>query len=216
GLDPSDALYPDHYIGGASKAGLIFGYDDGTFRPTNSIGRAQVVSMVVRAAEKLHPGLLQTPLSGYRSDWGDFDPAHAANVRTAEYNGLLGLDDLARLDPFAPMTRGEVASVLHAYVEMVRGGPIPSPGPDGPMAEQMAAAILRDQAQIDPEAFMLRDYRISGDWVAAVILWKHVEGAEVVLRRVGGAWTVLLLGTGAVPEDYALLGVPGELIQFFQ
>ncbi len=214
GLDWSDALYPDRYIGAAAKAGLIFGYADGRFRPTSGVSRAQAVSMVVRAAQKLYPGLLQTPLSGYRSDWGDFDPTHAANARRAEYNGLLWLEFLEDLDPFAPMTRGEVANVLYEYVELARRGPVPSPGPAGPTAAQIGAAILGDQPQIPPELFILQDYRVSGDWAAALILWKHYEGAKVVLRRIDGAWTVFLLGTGATPEDYAGKGLPGELIQF--
>ena len=88
-LDKTDPLYPNHYVGAAVSAGLIKGYPDGTYRPSNTIARAQVVTMVVRAAEKLHPGLLQTPLSAYRSDWGDFDPEHGFNARKAEYNGLL-------------------------------------------------------------------------------------------------------------------------------
>ncbi|MGI5940351.1 MAG: S-layer homology domain-containing protein [Thermoleophilia bacterium] len=118
-LDKTDPLYPNHYVGAAAKAGLIQGYPNGTFRPTNSITRAQVVSMVVRAGEKLHPGLLQTPPSTYKSDWGNFDQEHTANVRKAEFNRLLSLANRLQLDPFAPMPRGEVASILNSYLRLI-------------------------------------------------------------------------------------------------
>ena len=114
------------------------------------------------------------------------------------------------------MTRGEVASILQSYLDLVRRGPIPALGPGAISAEEIAAVILADQTQVPPEAFRIADYRVSGDWAAVVIVWKHVEGADVVLRRVAGDWTVVMLGTGETAEDYLAMGVPGELAEFLR
>jgi hypothetical protein len=43
-----DEWYADE-VATAAEAGLIFGYDDGTFRPTQTITRAELAAMVVRA-----------------------------------------------------------------------------------------------------------------------------------------------------------------------
>ena len=131
--DPGDPHYPAGYVGIAAAVGLIKGHDDGTFRPYDHITRAQVITMVVRAAEKLHPLLLQTPLAAYESTWGRFDPEHGPNARRAEYNGLLDdlyLPELPERDPSGPMPREEVAQVLASYLKLVERGRIPAAGPD--------------------------------------------------------------------------------------
>jgi competence protein ComEC len=123
-VDPSTPpeLYPDHYVAVAAAQHITQGYDDGTFGPQNLINRAQVITMVVRAADALHPGLLR--VAGGSSTWGDFDATHAANAAKAEANGLLDGLPLASLDPYGPMPRGEVAQVLHNLLGLLAdGGP---------------------------------------------------------------------------------------------
>ena len=213
--DETDPFYPDRYVGAASKAGLIQGYIDGTFGPADSITRAQVVSMVVRAAEKLNPGLLQIPLRAFRSDWGDFDAFHAANARKADYNGLLSRLCDQQSNPFAPMTRGEVACVLDSYLNLVRKGPIPSLQPGDPSVEEMAALILADHPHVPKETFGIVYYRVLGDWAAIVLIhWKQYQGANVVLGRAGGQWHLVSIGTGEDPGYFQALGVPAELVDF--
>jgi len=115
-LGGEDPLYPDHYVAKAAADGITTGYPDGTFRPYTDISRAQLVTMVVRAANSLHPGVLGVPPPDYvASWWRDLSGDHLQNARTAEINSLLIglLLDGAASDAWAPMPRGEVAQVLH-------------------------------------------------------------------------------------------------------
>lgn len=107
-------LYPDNYIAVAAAQGITNGTGSGKFSPTAEISRAQVITMVVRAAENLWPTVLYEPPASYVGTWGTgFDALHGPNARKAEYNGLLVGLDLPSLDPWGGMPRGEVAQVLH-------------------------------------------------------------------------------------------------------
>jgi hypothetical protein len=104
-------LYPDNYVAVAAAHGLTKGTGPGTFSPAAQISRAQVVSMVVRAAAGAQTPLY-TPPSSYRSGWGNFSDAHQENARVAQFNGLLSNLPVAALNPWSPMPRAEVAQVL--------------------------------------------------------------------------------------------------------
>lgn len=107
-------LYPDNYIAAAMSAGIIKGTSATTFSPHTSIARGQVITMVVRALDKLFPGTLQSPSADYKGTWSmGFSPEHGPNARKAEFNGLLAGLPLSQLDPWGSMSRGEVAQVLH-------------------------------------------------------------------------------------------------------
>ena len=107
-------LYPDNYIAVCAAKGITTGTSPTTFNPTGKITRYQVVSMVVRMADNLQPGLLATPPATWSGNatWAA-NPTHGANAARAEYNGLLTGLDLATLAPTGNMSRGEVAQVLH-------------------------------------------------------------------------------------------------------
>jgi uncharacterized protein YkwD len=106
------SLYPDNYVAVAARHGITAGTGQGLFSPRAQIPRAQVISMVVRAARDQGLALAAPPLS-YTSVWGDFSTDHSANARAAQFHGLLQGLPLNSLDPWAPMPRGEVAQVLH-------------------------------------------------------------------------------------------------------
>jgi len=115
GVDPKDPLYPSNYVAVCSAHGITQGAKTaGTFAPYANISRAQVVTMVVRALDRLRPGLLVVPPAGYTATLGNFSPDHAGNMAKAEYNGLLA--DLAGFgtswDVWRSATRGEVAQLL--------------------------------------------------------------------------------------------------------
>lgn len=114
GPDDPDSLYPHDYIAAAYKAGLIKGYPEGRFRPWEPISRAQLVTLVVRAASSLRPGMLLAPPGWYKSLLGDFDRTHGANLGVAQYNGLVnGVVGYGyQWDPWLAATRGEGAQVL--------------------------------------------------------------------------------------------------------
>jgi hypothetical protein len=118
----ADDLYPDSYIAAVAADHITDGTSVGKFSPEAKISRAQAITMIVRAADNLRPGLLETPPAGYASTWGSsFDPVHGPAAAKAEYNGLLKKLPLAQLNPWGDMSRGEVAQVLaNLVVENVK------------------------------------------------------------------------------------------------
>jgi len=109
---PTTSLYPDDYVAVAAANDLILGYSDGSFRPYVDISRAQLLTIVVRAAEHFKPAALTTPLGGWKGTLPASDPTHGANIAKAEYSGLLSGIDLAAFSIWKPATRGEVAQIL--------------------------------------------------------------------------------------------------------
>jgi hypothetical protein len=105
--------YPDKLIEAAAIAKIIQGKTATTFEPRGQVTRAQVLTMVVRGADQLHPGLLADPGPLYPSPWGKFDDGtHWKNAAKAMKNDLLVGIDLSGRGPNEPMPRGEVAQVL--------------------------------------------------------------------------------------------------------
>jgi endonuclease YncB( thermonuclease family) len=129
-LGPDDPLklYPHEYVAAAYYLGITKGTTATTYSPWRDIRRAQVISMVVRALDRLYPFLLEEPPAGFAGSWGDFYPEHGKNALKAEWNELLwglgrpgphGAGDLSRLDPWGSMPRGEVAQVLYNLLPLV-------------------------------------------------------------------------------------------------
>jgi hypothetical protein len=117
-----DNLYPHEYVAAAYDHAITTGITPTTFHPYDEISRAQVVTMVVRALQTLHPTLLTPPATGYTNTWGtSFSAIHGPNARIAEADGLLAGLPLtgATGDPWAAMPRGEVAQVLWNVYQML-------------------------------------------------------------------------------------------------
>ena len=116
GPDELDDLYPHEYVAMAAAAGITTGLKEpGRFGPYDPITRAQMTTMIVRAANMLWPGLLDTPPAGWTGAMSSFtDGTHGPNLHMAEYNGLLeGLSGFGKSwDPWKYATRGEVAQML--------------------------------------------------------------------------------------------------------
>jgi len=125
GLDPLPAAqspfrdvdrgwpYPSGYVATAAAQRITMGSSATTFNPSANIKRAQISTMMVRAAQNLEPGELVTAPAGYLSVWGDFSADHASFANTGQYSGLFenmlfGFHD----DAWKLATRGEVAQLL--------------------------------------------------------------------------------------------------------
>jgi hypothetical protein len=123
----ASTLYPDNYVAVCAARGITTGKTPTTFDPYSNITRWQMVTMVVRAADNLEPGLLGPPPAGFAASgsWAQ-NATHGANASRAEYNGLLTGLDLPSLDPAGNMTRGEVAQVLHNLLGMWGAGSTPT------------------------------------------------------------------------------------------
>jgi uncharacterized protein YkwD len=107
-LGTGDPLYPAGYIAVCAAAGITRGKTPTTFDPYDHITRAQLITMVARAA-----GLTDPPDS-YVPPFGDFSPDHYPWAARAAYAGLL--DGLVGMGPnfdfWAPATRAEVCLLL--------------------------------------------------------------------------------------------------------
>lgn len=121
GPDDPDSLYPHDYVAAAYEAGIIAGFPDGSFRPWEPAGRAQLVTLTVRAAAQgPRAGLLLDTPSYYTPLPGMFDLTHARHLATAEGNGLMdGLLGYGHhWDPWRAATRAEGAQLLWNLIRM--------------------------------------------------------------------------------------------------
>lgn len=109
---PSNNLYPDNYVAVAAARGITLGVAPGHFAPWNDISRAQMITMVARAA-----GVGEPPAT-YSPPFGNFSDTHYPWARRAAFAGLLsGLQGMgSEYDFWAPATRGEVCVVLYNLV----------------------------------------------------------------------------------------------------
>jgi hypothetical protein len=126
GRDDPDSLYPHDYVAVAKAHGLTTGKTSTTFAPNANITRAQIVTMVVRAARNLGSALAPVGPNYVGAFSGYANSTHGENVHVADYNGLLrGL--LVAGNPSAWMaanaTRGEVAQVLRNLMQLRTTGP---------------------------------------------------------------------------------------------
>ncbi len=108
-LDPSDPMYPYTYVAVAAEHGITEGKTPYSFDPYDGVTRAQLITMVARAAN------LAEPPAGYVPPFGDFSADHYSWARKAAFAGLLdGLQGVGpSYDFWAPATRGEVCQVLY-------------------------------------------------------------------------------------------------------
>lgn len=104
----ADPLYPAGYIAACAAAGITVGKTADLFGPYDQITRAQLITMVARAA-----GLADPP-AGYKPPFEDFNASHYPWARRAAYAGLLdGLVGMgADYNFWTAATRGEVCLLL--------------------------------------------------------------------------------------------------------
>ena len=108
-LDPRDPMYPQTYVAVAAEHAITEGETPDTFGPYDSVTRAQLITMVARAAN------LAEPPAYYVPPFGDFSADHYPWARKAAFAGLLsGLQGIGPGYAFwAPATRGEVCQMLY-------------------------------------------------------------------------------------------------------
>lgn len=108
-LDSSDPYYPDKYVAVCAANGITQGTSPGRFSPYANMTRAQLITMVARAAN------LPDPPAGYAPPFADFSSDHYPWARKAAYAGLLqGLQGVgANYDFWGSATRGEVCVLLY-------------------------------------------------------------------------------------------------------
>ncbi len=105
-----DSLYPDNFVAVCVARGITQGKTSTRFAPYDNMTRAQLITMVARAAN------LPEPPEGYAPPFGNFSSVHYPWARKAHYagllDGLLGID-AGGYDFWANATRGEVCVLLY-------------------------------------------------------------------------------------------------------
>jgi hypothetical protein len=115
----TDPFYPAKYVAVCALNNITKGTDATHFAPELKIRRAQVVTMVVRAADSLAPGILEEPDAAWTAGVLSYtDPNHGLNIKKAEFNRLLAgivgpSGALSSWDTSGDATRGEVSQLLH-------------------------------------------------------------------------------------------------------
>lgn len=106
--------WAEDYVNELAEAGIISGFEDGTFRPKEPVTRAQVVTLLAR--------LLQWPTEKGTLNFKDEVPAWAKDaVAAAVARGVVkGYPD-QKFRPDRPVTRAEISIILDNAVKLAPG-----------------------------------------------------------------------------------------------
>ena len=115
---PGDASLD--YIGEATRAGITQGFDDGTFRPDDSVTRIQLTRMIIRATQSW----LSAPPPDFSARFADVDAVDQGFVNWGFYNDLVDGKAPGRFDPWATATRGHAARILYGAWSLMQW-PVP-------------------------------------------------------------------------------------------
>lgn len=126
--EPITALFPDTRndvylaeINQSVEIGFIAGFADNTFRPTASLTREQLVSMVIEALGSLPSAAVTLPAQ-VSSPYADVaaDRWSAAKIEFARQNNIVSGYQDGTFRPAQPVTRAELMAVLRRAAEYAR------------------------------------------------------------------------------------------------
>ncbi|KMY51865.1 S-layer homology domain-containing protein [Peribacillus loiseleuriae] len=103
--DVTKANWAYSSINNLNRAGLINGFLDGTFKPTNSITRAETAAIIARALNLK---------SSHDSGFTDVKKSHYAydNIAAVAEKGIIIGREKGQFDPEGKLTRAEMAAIL--------------------------------------------------------------------------------------------------------
>lgn len=105
-------------VGWAAENGIVLGYGDGSFGPSDPVTREQLSAILCRYA-----GYKGYPISSARAEALDSDEISgyaAESVGWANVTGILACDDDGNIRPTDDATRAEVARAIHAFMTNVK------------------------------------------------------------------------------------------------
>jgi hypothetical protein len=118
----SGSLYPDNFVAVCATRGITQGKTAAHFAPHDYVTRAQLITMVARAANLPEPPL------GYSVPFQDFSAAHYPWARKAYHAGLLdGLEEFqpghrGAYDFWGNATRAEACVLLYGFLHRDSAG----------------------------------------------------------------------------------------------
>ena len=111
---PAGEWYSDGVVWAASK-GIVNGYGDGKYGPTDPVTREQLAAILNRYADfkgyAIETDALDAADAGSVSGWA------ADNVKWAAANGILETDEKGNIRPTEPASRAEIAHAIRAFLE---------------------------------------------------------------------------------------------------
>lgn len=108
--DVDDTWY-NKYIGYLEDKDVLSGYEDGTFRPNNSVTRGEMCAIIVRAQRY---GLI--PVDGMFTDVTDEDWAKTYITTLASMNIVSGYED-GTFGTYSPITRAETVAIINRVLD---------------------------------------------------------------------------------------------------
>ncbi len=106
----ADKWYAD-YVGWAVEAGVVKGYDDGTFKADNSISRQEIAVMFVRFLGYKDMEIKDPDATQKFTDESDIAKWAEKDVETIRITGLMKGDDDGGFRPDSTATRAEIATI---------------------------------------------------------------------------------------------------------
>jgi len=111
-------------IAAVSNSGLVGGFPDGTFRPSDRITRAQALVILTKALKNSNPelsGLNRYSDAAAVPDWAKDSIARAANAGI-----IVNFPNASLIDPNRVSTRGEVAALMYQTLYQLGIGDLPA------------------------------------------------------------------------------------------
>lgn len=105
--DVADDAWYNKYIAYLEDKNVLSGYEDGTFRPTNTITRGEISAVIARAQR-----YEILPYSGMFADVTDYDWAKDYIETLATKNIVTGYED-GTFGPYSPLTRAEAVAIIN-------------------------------------------------------------------------------------------------------
>lgn len=199
-VDPNNPLYPGSYAAVAAAKHIMLGYTSGNFGFWDTLTRQQLITVIVRAAGNA----LTDPPAEYQGDLNYSDPTHGANIKKAEYNGLLaGIPDLGTWDTTQNATRGETAELLHRLFTMT----LRLVSPSG--TERLT---VTDLAEL-PATEGYGGFKNKLGNITGPSLYKGVTIAEL-MDRVGGGTTVTMYASDGYAKELTPEETQGQVLQY--
>ncbi|MBR6253333.1 MAG: S-layer homology domain-containing protein [Clostridia bacterium] len=143
--DVPDNMWAAEQIGRWADEGVVMGYEDGTYRPSNFITRAEFATMIVKMFEPIKVADLAKYKDVSKDDW------FYENLAKAVAMGSIEEDTSSSMRPNAYVTRQEAVVILNSVLKY-------APAYKDAIKDFGDYDEIADYAEEDVEVFAERDY----------------------------------------------------------
>lgn len=186
------------------RAGIVAGYDDGTFHPGESIDRAQMASFLARAIEDVTGAALATPAS---SPFTDIAGTHRGNIEKLAAIGVVQGRTATAYVPSKSTTRAQMATMIARMLDYLatQGDFRPMAFASGTAANDLGLADVTTAAQDGSDRLTLN---LTGDdglvgWRVRYVDEAIEHGSGDRIDVAGSAILEVTLTGMAFPPDLA-------------